>query len=346
MALDPTSSSDSNHPTPILYVNAGTTLYALHIGPTGIDKYCTSGVAGLVGSPVIFGGGATAEAIVVGNTSLKAISTLNMSAGGGGCSGDSSFSFTITTGHPTLGPPAANGSFVYVGYDNSANTPSDFGIASIQFSGGQFVTSSPAPATNNIGFAPNTNGGVFPAAVTPAFDVFFPDDGNHKFDRYDTTLAFKWATPALAGGQRIFTAPTVSGSLVFGATNQLIAYNVADGTVTWSALSGVTQVTQPAVGSGVVFLSESKTPQIHAIDTSTHNDRWAFAGAGATAISSLTTEPTLASDGTLYFGDGAGKVYALITDASVPQTAANDWPRSGYDNCNSNHSGNTGYTCQ
>jgi hypothetical protein len=27
-------------------------------------------------------------------------------------------------------------------------------------------------------------------------------------------------------------------------------------------------------------------------------------------------------------------------------TGASDWPRTDYDNCNSNHSANTGYSCQ
>ena len=61
---------------------------------------------------------------------------------------------------------------------------------------------------------------------------------------------------------------------------------------------------------------------------------------------SLTTEPTLASDGTLYFGDNGGRVYAIITDTAPATTGASDWPRTGYDNCNSNHAANTGYTCQ
>ncbi len=103
----------------------------------------------------------------------------------------------------------------------------------------------------------------------------------------------------------------------------------------------------------MLYLSDASAKVIHAIDsvtgTTTRADKWTYGGSGTTpvtTISSLTTEPTLASDGTLYFGDNGGKVYAILTDTTQAATGANDWPRTGYDICNSNHSANAGYTCQ
>jgi hypothetical protein len=65
------------------------------------------------------------------------------------------------------------------------------------------------------------------------------------------------------------------------------------------------------------------------------------------------TEASLDADGTLYFGDTAGKVYAIVTDSpAAVATSTNglaDWPKTGYDNCNSASAGNQwfkGFVCR
>jgi len=63
-------------------------------------------------------------------------------------------------------------------------------------------------------------------------------------------------------------------------------------------------------------------------------------------MSSIGTEATLGADGVLYFGDSGGRLYALFVDDTPLATATGDWPRTGYDNCNSNHANNTGFVCQ
>jgi len=87
-----------------------------------------------------------------------------------------------------------------------------------------------------------------------------------------------------------------------------------------------------------------------AFDPSNRTQRWAYAGSAgtspATTVSTGITEAVLGSDSVLYFGDSSGHVYALITDTAPAATAPGDWPRTGFDNCNSNHAGNTGFTCQ
>jgi len=72
MALDTTTSTDTNHPTPVLYVNSGDNFYAMHIAPDGVDKYCTNLISGLIGSPIVFGAGASALAVVTGTSTLHA----------------------------------------------------------------------------------------------------------------------------------------------------------------------------------------------------------------------------------------------------------------------------------
>jgi hypothetical protein len=63
-------------------------------------------------------------------------------------------------------------------------------------------------------------------------------------------------------------------------------------------------------------------------------------------MSSVGTEATLGPDGVLYFGDTGGHLYALFVDDTQKARAAGDWPRTGFDNCNSNHANNPGFTCQ
>jgi hypothetical protein len=344
MALDTTASTDATHPTPILYVNSGSTLYALHIGATSIDKYCTNSLATApTGSPVIVGGGATAAVIITGGYQIGAFQTLNMTLSGGSCGLVDSRSFGSTSARPTVGPPSANGSNIYFGYnDAEAGGTGNVTIESISFNG-SFGTAS----TTNIALEPTVSGAT-KAAVSPALDLFFGNDFNHKLYDYTTALVPSHTSPSLTSA--LFAQPTVSGVLVFGMTNQLIAYNSSDLSSAWTALTSVTQVTPPAVGVGMLYLSDASAKVIHAIDsltgTTTRSDKWTYGGSGTTAISSLTTEPTLAPDGTLYFGDSVGKVYAIITDSAQATTGANDWPRTGYDNCNSNHAANTGYACQ
>src|SRR5262249_46040749 len=68
-------------------------------------------------------------------------------------------------------------------------------------------------------------------------------------------------------------------------------------------------------------------------------------GGATTVVDALGTEPTIDSNGVLYFATGLAKVYAIITDSGgpLPPAAGSTWPRVGYDNCNSS---NTSFNCQ
>jgi hypothetical protein len=315
-------------------------------------QYCTNvlSTSDTAGSPVIFGGGATADVIVTAGNAVGAFTT--SFTAGHTCPPHGSMSFSNPSppppsSQPTLGPPSADGSTVFFGYDNNTFTTGDRGLKSVHFAGGTFDTAN----TVNIGKLPTNSSG--PAPIALSSDLFFGNDFNHQFYDYTTALTLSHTSPTLTAA--IFASPVISGGLVFGASDQLLAFNKSDiSTTAWTAVSGGTQVTPPAIGVDTLYVSAAANKLIHAIDavtgTTTRSDRWTYGGSGATTpvttLSSVTTEPTLAADGTLYFGDSGGKVYALITDTVPATTGAGDWPRTGFDNCNSNHSNNTGFSCQ
>jgi outer membrane protein assembly factor BamB len=314
----------------------------MHLTDTAMDKYCSSSVTGLTGSPMIFGAGAPALAVVTGTNTVHAYA---LKATGGGCTEDIPFSvFGTTPNHPTLGPPSAKGSGIYFGYDNTANVTSDLGIKSIQFSGTAFSSQS----TRNVGRQPTTN--TAPAPIAPASDLFFGSNGDHTFFRHSQDLSpLSWAPSALASSQNVFSPPTVSGNLMFAMSNTLTAFKLSDAGTAWVYSTGLTQVSPPAIATSTYFVSNQQNREMVAFNASDQAQRWLFQGSAttpSTRMNSLGTEAVLGADGVLYFADNQGRVYALYADDTPATAAAGDWPRTGYDNCNSNHSNNTGFTCQ
>jgi len=340
MALDTTTSTDTNHTTPVLYVNSADNFYAMHIGATGIDQYCTNSVTGLTGSPMIFGAGASALATVVGNFTVHAFA---LKPSGGGCTENIPFIVIGTTTHPTLGPPSANGTSIYFGYDNRANVTNDQGIQSVQFDGTAFSS----PNSRNLGKQPTA--GTSPAAITPAADLFFGVNVDRTFFRHATNLTpISWAPSTLAAD--IFSQPTVSGNLMFAMSNTLTAFRLDNATTAFAYGTGLTQVSPPTLGTTSYFVSDQLNKQMVSLNAADRIQRWAYQGTAATSpttrMSSVATEAALGSDGVLYFTDGGGRIYALFVDDTPLRTAAGDWPRTGFDNCNSNHANNTGFVCQ
>jgi hypothetical protein len=340
MALDPTPSTDGTRPSPMLYLNtSGGDFYAIHFTATPAPSYCMLSIPGLAGSPVIFGGGTTAYAIVAAGDTAYSV---RASIAGTGCPISGVKTQTIATGI-TLGPPSANGASVYFGYKNGTT---DQGVKSVQSVGGNFgsiatvsTTSQPTAGTTN-------------AAVSPASDVFLAVNNTHTVYRYGAALgpgSLIWSTATV--GTNVFSQPLVVGSSVFTSTTDLEVLTV-NGTSPTSFGLAATQVSPPTITSDTIFVSDTKTGPVNellAFDRA-KNQLWLYKGDTATSpgtgLSSLATEATLASDGTLYFGDSSGHVYALITDTTPTPATAAEWPRTGYDNCNSNHAGNTGFVCQ
>ena len=346
MAYDPTTSALTTRPTPVLYVNDNAITYALHISAAGVDQYCTStiGATATVGAASILSAGSQSSAVVVGdNNSIVAVSNLGMARSGGACV-NTSTRLLIGLSTPILGPPSSNATNIYFGYDNNANQTGDRGFGSVTFAAGAFGTSS----TTRLGFAPTA--GTTAAAIAIPGDLFFANNKNGVFYRYDVNAVSKWlSTPPLV--DNIFAQPTLKGNSIFGSSSALYAYSKADGTQTWQYPAGaVTQVTPPTFGAdGSLYFSDSKNTEIVAIDSS-QKLKWSYIGNPATApptnLSSIATEAAMGADGTLYFGDSSGKIYALITDTTPAPTVAGDWPKTGFDNCNSGNASNPGYVCQ
>jgi len=331
-------------------VNSGNSLYALHVTTTGIDRYCVAGVAGAFGSPIVFGGGATAEVIAVGTSTIFAYSTA-MTPGGGACNPDALQAFGVTGARPTLGPPSAHGNTLYFGYNNSANVANDLGVKSIQFISGSFSGS----LSQNLGKRPTAL--ATPAAISPAADLFFGIDLDRLVYRYVADLSASpwnavWTSNPSVGGNT-FSQPLVSGSLVFAISDALYTYSVTDGTAVLPTLAtGATQVSPPTIATKTIFVSNATNKEVVAFDSTSRTAMWRYVGSASTTpvttLSSVATEATLgpAPEGILYFADSGGRIYAVISDDTPLAPAAGDWPRTGYDNCNSNHSNNAGFVCQ
>jgi len=347
MALDTTPSTDANHPTPILYVNSARFVYSLNFSATRVEKYCTgaASASNIAGSPIVFGGGASADVVVAGGNTIAAFTT-PLDVNGGPCLAHGSTSFTNAgTAQPVLGPPSANGNTIFFGYDNSADTTNDLGIKSVQFAAGSFS----APNSRNLGRQPTA--GTNPAAITPAADLFFGVNNDHTFYRHAANLTpVSWSPLPLSGSQNIFSQPLVSGDLMFAMSNTLTAFRLSDASTAWVYSTALTQVSPPAIATTTFFVSNQQNQEMVAVNASDRAQRWAYRGTTATSpstrMSSIGTEATLGSDGILYFGDSVGHLYALFVDDTPLATAAGDWPRTGYDNCNSNHSNNAGFVCQ
>ena len=345
VALDPTPSTDGNRPFPMLYLNtSGGDFYAVHFTASGTPSYCMLSIPGLAGSPVIFGGGPTAYAILAAGDTAYSV---RASVAGTGCP-VSGIKTQIVAAGVTLGPPSANASRIYFGYDNGTT---DRGVKSAVFSiaSGNFDSNSITSA--NAGNQPS-NSGPKAAAVSPPSDVFFGVDKNNTVYRYAAALGSNtpvWS--AATAGANIFSQPVVSGGVVFASTTDLETRNI-DGTSPGAFGLAATQVSPPTITTDTIFVSDTKIGPINellAFDRA-KAQLWAYRGdattSPGTALASVAIEATLASDGTLYFGDSSGHVFALITDTTPTVAAANEWPRTGYDNCNSNHAGNTGFVCQ
>lgn len=346
LALDTTLSSDTIHPTPILYANAGTNVFAMHFTSTGVDKYCSQAPSAtpLVGSPIVFGGGSSARVIAASQDALVAFST-SLSASGGGCLQPT---FYAPAPAPVFGPPSASGDTIYFGYDNHIATLNDYGIKSIKFTVGAFVT----PAVGvNLNRQPTA--GTVAAPISPASDLFYGVNGDHLFYRYKANLSAQvWASsPPLASTVNIFFQPLVVGSVAYGGADALYSYNATTGAAPatgWPIATNTgSQVSPPTVATNALFVADkSSPPRMGAYDL-TGVSRWSYAPTGVTAIATIATEATLGPDGVLYFGDASGHIYALFSDATPLASGGSDWPRTGFDNCNSNHGGtNTGFVCQ
>jgi len=114
---------------------------------------------------------------------------------------------------------------------------------------------------------------------------------------------------------------------------------------TYPATGGIGAISPVATGpNGTLYFTDSVNNELVAI-ASNGTAQWTLTGVvaadAAVALAGVGTEPTLDDNGILYFGQDSGNLYAIITDGtSTPPPAGSgaDWPRVGFDRCNSANS--------
>ena len=293
------------------------------------------------GPPAIIGTSAVDEAALVADTGQHKLWAL--SGGGGNCSVSNP---TVTIGTTSLGPPTTNNSTVYLAYDAT-------GIATTAFASSSFSGLTKTDLSVSIA-----------GSISLATNLFFGETRNYH--SYSANVATNEWTVLNAGHMAapIISSPIVAQGLVIGvsqaggrAFNQTGTASTA-GVQAWDT-GNLGSLSAPivAAGGGVAYFSDGANNELVATpftSSSVGPANWNFVGDNATkngvnlGFSGPGSGPTLAGPttdqaGVLFFGADNGNFYAIMTDSagSFVPTAGTDWPRVGFDNCNS---GNSSYT--
>jgi hypothetical protein len=254
----------------------------------------------------------------------------------------------VVVGTGSVRSPTTDGVNVYVQYQGR-------GIAKVPFTAATFgtVVTKDLSATGAFGGA-NLVGTNFFLAFNSNYQSYTTD--------FSGTVSGIWTNTGTNGAMNdlVASSPVINGGLVVGTAGindgVLRVFNASDGAPAFSYTAGTT-VSQVAIDSSAtpVYYFTDGNGQLNAISRVSNGStaaiaaKWTapFTGAtGGVPFTGSTGEPTLASDGTLYFGADNGTVYAIATDSpggAVP-TGGTNWPRVGFDNCNSNNSSLT--NCQ
>jgi hypothetical protein len=250
----------------------------------------------------------------------------------------------VTVGTGFVRSPSTDGTNVYLTYQ-------DTGVAKVPFS---TTTGFGAVVTKDMSFAAPLGN---PAVV--GANLYIADFKNYQAYPQDLSTTGIWSTPATNGKMSalITAPPVVSNLLLYGVAGSgdgsLRVFNTNDGSPAFTYLSGGAN-SQVALGlDGTIYFTDGKNELNAIVRNGTGANlasTWSapFNGKNIASFppitfSSTPPEPTLASDGTLYFAaDNA--VYAVVTDAVKSPITITGWPRIGFDNCNSNNSSAT--NCQ
>jgi len=189
-------------------------------------------------------------------------------------------------------------------------------------------------------------------ALADAF--FFGNSLNRTYHSFKLDYSANWTSPGFSGSAVLVNPMVVSKTLALGSTTslgKLYAFDKTAGTQKWVFPTGtgdLTNISLVATASdGKLYFTDSSTPNelvALAPGASAATRLWNFTGPIGAVLSGIGTEPTIDGNGILYFGQDSGNVYALITDVGAAAPAVgNDWPRTGFDNCNSS---NAAFICQ
>src|SRR5918998_1544780 len=111
----------------------------------------------------------------------------------------------------------------------------------------------------------------------------------------------------------MFASPVLAGGRIYisGDRGRVLAFDADDGSTVWTATTGASTRSTPAVSNGRVYVGGGDSGVFHALDAATGASVWSF----ATGDRLTYAAPTVV-DGTVYFGTGwgtgnGGWVYAL-----------------------------------
>lgn len=220
---------------------------------------------------------------------------------------------TLAYGQPAL---SADGTRLYVGTEAvTGNSGTIFAIDTTQVT---VTWSFPTPAMNI------KLGSVYGGVVLAKDKLFFADGNGKLFavNAADGTPA--WPQPFDPGTDtRIWSSPAVNDKLVFVASqdHHIYAVDQATGQLAWKfpadqSLEVGTFSGSPAVYKGTLYAG-SFDDNLYAIDLN-GNLKWTF------KAKSRLWDPPIEIDGTLYFGDLSGYVYAV--NATTGEAI---WPQPG-----------------
>jgi hypothetical protein len=326
-------------------------LFAFSAAASGLSAgyTCDLGTGKTInGSPAVITSsvsGVPTEFAVVGESSAHKLWALTGS--GGACDfGGATVSTVVGTG--SVRSPTTDGSNIYVQYQGR-------GVAKVPLTAGALVS----VTTKDLAAT-----GAFGGASLVGANFFLANSSNYQSYTTDFsgTVSGIWTNTGTNGAMNdlVASSPVINGGLVVGTAGindgVLRVFNASDGAPAFSYTAGTT-VSQVAIDSSAtpVYYFTDGNGQLNAISRVSNGStaaiaaKWTapFTGAtGGVPFTGSTGEPTLASDGTLYFGADNGTVYAIATDSpggAVP-TGGTNWPRVGFDNCNSNNSSLT--NCQ
>ncbi len=165
---------------------------------------------------------------------------------------------------------------------------------------------------------------AYATAVT-AHGIMFGFDAQHtRTNPYEIILSADnvarliQAWTALTGGS-ITSSPAVANGVVYvgSSDGKLYAFDAATGTQKWAVPTGSAIYSSPAVLDGVVYVG-SEDGKLYAFNVQTSATLWT----ASTKFSSIDSSPAVAN-GVVYIGSGEGKLYAFNV-----QTGATLWTGS------------------
>ncbi len=160
----------------------------------------------------------------------------------------------------------------------------------------------------------DTNGSVRSTPTIGGSMVYVGSDSNRTYALNAADGAHVWNYDT---GENVRSSPTLSdnnATLYIGSdSNRTYALNAATGALVWASLDlgGFVRSTPTLNAAGNTLYVGTDSNKTYALDTSDGTKRWEFDANG-----SVRSTPYLDVNGTIYFGSGDGRIYALATNGT------------------------------